>query len=305
MSAIVESSTDAIISADCDGSITSWNGAAADLFHRDASEAIGQHLRTLIPAAQPEVIEGPIRRIGRGLGVEPFSTVARRRDATEFHASISLSPIASATGDLAGVSMIVRDESEVIARREQAEQDRRRLADAQASAGLGSFEVDLHTGAVSRPDELWRILGQPPGTESELLSSVHPDDVASARQALEAIVGGQTHATVTHRIVRTDGEIRWVVSQTRTSRDHPGVLSGTTLDITERHLAELALAHQAHHDPLTDLPNRRLFIDRLQASLERNMATGRQTAVLFIDLDDRCAHRRRAHPGRHRRPPRR
>jgi diguanylate cyclase (GGDEF)-like protein len=49
--------------------------------------------------------------------------------------------------------------------------------------------------------------------------------------------------------------------------------------------AEQRLSHQAFHDALTDLPNRRLFIERLSAAMEQGVATGSSTAVLFVDLD--------------------
>lgn len=60
--------------------------------------------------------------------------------------------------------------------------------------------------------------------------------------------------------------------------------SGVLHDITERKRLEERLAHQALHDPLTGLPNRRLFMDRLGRSLERR--AGGTVAVLFLDLDE-------------------
>jgi diguanylate cyclase (GGDEF)-like protein len=60
---------------------------------------------------------------------------------------------------------------------------------------------------------------------------------------------------------------------------------GYGLDITDRKRAELRLAHLALHDALTGLPNRTLFLDRLQHALDRAGRTGRQVAVLFVDLD--------------------
>lgn len=67
-----------------------------------------------------------------------------------------------------------------------------------------------------------------------------------------------------------------------------GVLEGTIgtfVDITERKAAEELLEHQALHDPLTDLPNRALFTDRLEQALRRTARRPRLVAVLFIDLD--------------------
>ncbi len=60
---------------------------------------------------------------------------------------------------------------------------------------------------------------------------------------------------------------------------------GIQADVTERKALEERLEHQALHDPLTDLPNRRLFVDRLGQALRRTRRRGRGVAVLFMDLD--------------------
>jgi diguanylate cyclase (GGDEF)-like protein len=57
-------------------------------------------------------------------------------------------------------------------------------------------------------------------------------------------------------------------------------------DVTERRLAADALAHQATHDPLTGLPNRALFLDRLEHALAAAQRSQTKLAVLFLDFDD-------------------
>ena len=63
-------------------------------------------------------------------------------------------------------------------------------------------------------------------------------------------------------------------------------LSVALVDATERMLAAEALARQAHRDPLTGLPNRVLFLERLEQALARSLRSGRPLAVVFLDLDD-------------------
>jgi diguanylate cyclase (GGDEF)-like protein/PAS domain S-box-containing protein len=64
------------------------------------------------------------------------------------------------------------------------------------------------------------------------------------------------------------------------------LISAAIRDVTERRLAADALAHQATHDPLTGLPNRNLFLDRLDHALARARRSGGMLAVLFLDMDD-------------------
>lgn len=62
-------------------------------------------------------------------------------------------------------------------------------------------------------------------------------------------------------------------------------LVGVNIDITERKQAEARIAHLANHDPLTGLPNRRMFHDRLSDALSRSNRNGELMALLLLDLD--------------------
>ncbi|MEO8969786.1 MAG: diguanylate cyclase, partial [Solirubrobacteraceae bacterium] len=71
----------------------------------------------------------------------------------------------------------------------------------------------------------------------------------------------------------------------RASELNPALLARTVRFAIERKRSEVELAHQALHDPLTQLPNRALFIDRLSVALDRSRRTSAPVAVLFLDLD--------------------
>jgi len=86
---------------------------------------------------------------------------------------------------------------------------------------------------------------------------------------------------------RKDGsEFPVEISVSQTQTVDGWLILAAIRDMTERELAAEELIHQATHDPLTGLPNRSLFLDRLEHALARTRRSGGRIAVLFLDLDD-------------------
>jgi diguanylate cyclase (GGDEF)-like protein/PAS domain S-box-containing protein len=118
---------------------------------------------------------------------------------------------------------------------------------------------------------------------------LHPDDrerVLAADKRFEA--GGREPFSEEYRLLAKDGSVVWVREEAVLVRDEAGeplYWQGVFYDLTERKALEKRLEHQAFHDPLTDLPNRRLFMDRLGQALRRTMRRHKRVAVLFMDLD--------------------
>jgi len=92
-----------------------------------------------------------------------------------------------------------------------------------------------------------------------------------------------------YRITAKGGEVRWVLSRGVAVRDEAGApwrMAGSMTDITRRKQTEARLLHEAMHDALTGLPNRILFMDRLELALRRfRRDPSKMFAVLFFDLD--------------------
>ncbi|MDQ3946257.1 MAG: diguanylate cyclase, partial [Actinomycetota bacterium] len=166
------------------------------------------------------------------------------------------------------------------------------LAEAQRLAHLGSWRWDVVTDSVTWSEELFRIFGLEPGgleaTYAGYLQRVHPADRERVMRDVGEMLDGVPRE-FDHRIIRPDGEVRWLQCWGRMVVDaegEPASITGSTQDITERKRAEEALAHQALHDSLTGLANRALFQDRLEHALARQNRYGTLSAVLFLDLDD-------------------
>jgi len=120
LSAIVDSSDDAIISKDLDGVITSWNKSAERVFGYTAEEAVGQTVAALlIPPDRQKEEPGILRRLRNGERVDHFETVRRRKDGSLLDISLTISPVKDASGKIIGVSKIARDITEQVRARAQ------------------------------------------------------------------------------------------------------------------------------------------------------------------------------------------
>ena len=111
------------------------------------------------------------------------------------------------------------------------------------------------------------------------------DEWAMHSEALEEI-GDIYHSDRDWRHLRADGsEIHVLTFGRRVAFDGRDGYLVAVVDITERRKAEARIAHMAHHDGLTDLPNRDFYRDRLRQALERSQAGNKRVAVLCLDLD--------------------
>lgn len=121
LSALVESSDDAIIATDMDGVITDWNRGAEHLYGYGREEIAGRPLMLLIPADRRNEEREILARIRNGEHVEHFETVRLRKDGSSVPISLTVSPIADASGAIVGVSKIARDISERLRAQKQRE----------------------------------------------------------------------------------------------------------------------------------------------------------------------------------------
>ncbi len=126
-------------------------------------------------------------------------------------------------------------------------------------------------------------------TPSEWFHRLHPEDVDATREAIDLYLQGKTtHFEQEYRIRHRSGSYRWMLSRGMAlynETGHPYRMAGSQSDITVRKHTEERLIHDALHDPLTRLPNRLFFHDRLENALRLFESENKQFAVLFLDLD--------------------
>jgi len=112
LAAIVESTDDAIISKDLNGTITTWNKAAERLFGYLANEVVGKSITILIPPGRLNEEVEILERIRHGEVVDHFETVRRCKDGRLVVISLTVSPVTDDSGKIIGASKIARDITE-------------------------------------------------------------------------------------------------------------------------------------------------------------------------------------------------
>ncbi|QIN84353.1 diguanylate cyclase [Rubrobacter tropicus] len=118
----------------------------------------------------------------------------------------------------------------------------------------------------------------------------HPADrIAGSEPYREIVDGRRDRYRAERRMLKRDGTVIWArlsASAIRGTRPEQGLAVVMVEDFTDRKVLEEELTHKAFHDPLTNLPNRHLFADRLKHASERATRSAEGMAVFFIDIDD-------------------
>ncbi|HEX5925524.1 MAG TPA: PAS domain S-box protein [Baekduia sp.] len=237
------------------------NGALETLLGRPAAELTGRRLSDF---AHPEDRAATQRHDDAVLAAEPVGFHTERRitrpDATAVWVGLTASVLRTAEGRPRHLLLQAVDITAHKAAELDLERERRRLTDAQALAHVGSWEWNLDTDEVVWSEELAAIFGHTiedtAHKPSDWMGTVHPDDVEQVNRAVdEAMNLGSTENE--YRIIRPDGEVRWLLGHRR-GIDGPNGrrMVGTIQDITERRLeeerrrdAEALLAEAIEHAP--------------------------------------------------------
>ena len=139
LSAIVESSDDAIVSKDLNGIITSWNSGARRIFGYSEKEIIGKPITTLIPKNRLDEENLIIDKIQAGERIDHFETIRLTKDGKKIPVSVSVSPLKNSQGEIIGASKIARNIEEQIKSKKKIESYVEKLRI------LNSFGKDIST----------------------------------------------------------------------------------------------------------------------------------------------------------------
>lgn len=272
--------------------VTTYANERFRTFIGDIADTCADHIAAHHPDDQKRAAEGWAEAVRFG---RPFEIEARLRASEEtfrWH-KIVIVPVRR-KGEVVEWLGTALDVEEIVATRIALQASQERLSHALDAGSDGLVDCNLVTGEAWVSDRYWRMLGYEPGdlepSATTWKSLLHPEEQSHVLEVLYAHYGQQSKLfECEHRLCRKDGSWGWFLTRGRVvARDAEGKplrYVGTHIDIDERKVAELQLAHMARHDALTGLPNRTLFYERLGQALSRSLQTGIDVAVLACDLD--------------------
>jgi diguanylate cyclase (GGDEF)-like protein/PAS domain S-box-containing protein len=290
-SEILETMHEAVLVADLKGKLCATNRAALGLLGYSRAELLETALEAIfVPPYAAEMIPGQLVHKGK---VNDQLMAWHQKTGGHVDVKVSASVVRDHDHFPVGIAYVAEDiTGRKLAEETRASEERYALAVRGARDGL--WDWDIKSNEVYFSLRWKNMLGY---EDSELgnrpddwFNRLHPEDSERVQSELAAHLAGRAlHYESEYRMLHKDNSYRWILSCGIAERDSAGNatrLAGSHTDVTDRKMTAEQLAHQALYDPLTNLPNRTLFMNLLARSLAR--ARRNETylvAVLFLDLD--------------------
>jgi two-component system, cell cycle sensor histidine kinase and response regulator CckA len=242
LAAIVESSQDAVIGKNLEGTVISWNKGAEAMYGYAADEIIGQSITCLVPPGRKNEVAHILEQLKMGCQIKQFETIRVSKDGRLLNVSLSISPVQDTTGRIIGASAIARDITA-----EKCAQEALRKA---TETSIYSSPVPIVAVDTNRRVTIWNRAAEEVfgWSEQELMGKplpfIPPDEAEQAKRLHSRLLAGETLTGIEVRRQKKDGSLVTVsISANPLWDEHHKVkgIIGFLNDMTERKNAEEAL----------------------------------------------------------------
>jgi len=168
------------------------------------------------------------------------------------------------------------------------------LAHSQTIAKLGNWEWDFNHDEMQWSAEVFRLLGASPKhhppTMQTLLNFIHNEDQVAFKEATKHVINTRERVELKLKTSEKKGKVRHLDSQidlipNPVNNQEPQSLVGTFQDITERQQALEHIRYLSNYDPLTGLPNRKLFTDYLEKAINETQRHKKMLGIMVLNID--------------------
>lgn len=284
-----------IFAMDREGRFLLVNRAMAEFLGKSIRELIGAPLTEFFPNKSQafDFLNKNRSVIENGHGMfNPEEIILRHDGAPAIFQTtrIPFMPTLSRKAAVLGVAVDITEQQKAIEARQESE-ERFRAVFEKSAVGIARSDLNGHILETNKAFQNMMGYSAQELAAMRVEDLTHPDDMEQERRfVMETIEGKREYYNSEKRYIRKDGHIVWAnltVSLIRDTHAQPRFVIGMVEDITDRKRAEERIQYDTLHDSLTGLPNRVLFLERLDRAISKmRRAPGYHFAVLYLDLDD-------------------
>jgi diguanylate cyclase (GGDEF)-like protein/PAS domain S-box-containing protein len=295
INSIFDSSPNPIVVTDLVGTLNNCNQAALDLWgFTSKDDLVHRNVMDRIQSEDRSRLAKEIRELTRQGSVNRSEFRSLKSDGSVLFIETSSSLLYDEDHNPVMIITIINDVTQKYMTNKALRNSEERFKLAVMGSNDGIWDWDLESNHIYYSPRWKMILGykeeEVDSDPNEWFDRIHPSDLPSVRSALEAHLSGQnSHFESEFRLMHKNGEYLWVLARgiaVSRGENEPCRIAGSLTDVTRNKHTEKQLAYEVLHDKLTGLPNRALFIDRLNQSIKRSKRHEHETfAILILDLD--------------------
>ncbi|HTO76461.1 MAG TPA: EAL domain-containing protein [Thermoanaerobaculia bacterium] len=289
-SAIIEGAGEGIVVYDRSFRYVVWNRFMEELTGMPARHVLGHSALQLFPHFRDQGIAPLLEKALAGEKVTSHSYQFQiPQTGKSGWVSATYGPNRDAAGAITGVIGVVRDVTQEKRSKEAltaAEEKFRGLVE-QSLVGIYVIQDGRYQYVNPKLAEIFGYTAEEMLAMDSVMSLVSEEDRALVQENIRRRLAGEAQTVrYSFRALRKDGqEIELEVHGAGTEFQGRPAIIGTLLDITDRKRAEAQIVYHAYHDPLTELPNRMLFMERLRLQLAQARRQRRKLSIVYFDLD--------------------